>query len=94
MSNKVKETAEELVIKIIDFIIETEPDEVEQRHRLLELTCSLIMTTVDVNQDIDQVLKDIFRACEDVKCLTTAGAIKYKCGDESRVKKEWKRDEK
>ena len=90
MNDKVKETAEELVIKIIDFIVETEPDEVEQKHRLLELACSLIMTTVDVDQDTDHVLKDIFQACEDVKYLTTAGAIKYKCGDESRVKKEWK----
>lgn len=90
MNDKVKETAEELTIKIIDFIVETEPNEVEQRHRLLELACSIIMATVDVNQDIDHVLKDIFQACEDVKHLTATGAIKYKCGDESRVKKEWK----
>ena len=90
MNDKVKDTAEELMIKIIDFIIETEPDEVEQKHRLLELACSLIMATVDVDQDTDHVLQDIFQACEDVKYLTTAGAIKYKCGDESRVKKEWK----
>ena len=90
MSNKVKETAEELMIKIIDFIFETEPDEVEQNHRLLELASSLIMTTVDVNQDTDHVLKDIFHACEDVKYLITAEAIKYKSGDELRVKKEWK----
>lgn len=90
MNDKVKETAEELLIKIIDFIFETEPDKEEQRHRLLELACSLIMATIDLDQDSDHVLQDIFQACEDVKCLTTAGAIKYKCGDESIVKKEWK----
>lgn len=90
MSNKVKETAEELTIKIIDFIFKTEPDEEEQRHRLLELACSLITATVDLDQDSDHVLQDIFQACEDVKYITTAGVIKYKCGDESRVKKEWK----
>ena len=90
MSNKVKETAEELTIKIIDFIVKTEPDEVEQRHRLLELACSLVMATVDLDQDTDHVLQDIFQACEDVKYLTATGAIKYKSGDESRVKKEWK----
>ncbi len=90
MNKQTKETAEELVIKIIDFIIETEPDEVEQKHRLLELACSLITATVDMDQDTDNVLKDIFRACEDVKYLTTAGAFRYKSGDESRIKKEWK----
>lgn len=90
MNDKVKETAEELTIKIIDFIFKTEPDEEEQRHRLLELTCSLIMATIDLDQDTDHVLQDIFSSCEDVKYLTTAGAIKYKCGDESIVKKEWK----
>lgn len=81
MNNKVKETSEELLIKIINFIFESEADELKQNHLLLELAASLVITTIDTNKEIEDIRLDIENAIRDIYCMIMGGIGKYKAGD-------------
>lgn len=90
MNDKVKETSEELLIKIINFIVESEGEEVEKNDLLLELATSLVTATIDIDKDMGDIYCDIAQATNDIASMAISGIDKYKSGDESRVKKEWK----
>lgn len=93
MNDKVKETSEELLIKIINFIVESEADEVEMNDLLLELATSLVTATIDIDKDMGDIYVDIAQATNDIASMAISGIDKYKSGDTSRVKKTWERDE-
>ncbi len=57
-SNNIKDTAENLLIQIIEYINKAEPDDEERDHRLKELACSLITATIDFSKDIDEIMHD------------------------------------
>jgi hypothetical protein len=88
-SANVKETAENLLIQIVEYLNKAEPDDEERDHRLKELACSLITSTIDFNKNIDDILKDINDICLDIRNLSMAGAFRYKSGDETNVKRIW-----
>ncbi len=89
-SDNVKETAEKLLIQIVEYVNKAEPDDEEREHRLKELACSLVTSTIDFEKDIDEILKDINDACLDIRNISMAGALRYKSGDETNVKRIWR----
>ena len=92
MNDKVKETSEELLIKIINFIFESEAEDLEKEHLLLELATSLVAATIDIDKDMGDIYVDIAQATNDIACMAISGIDKYKSGDISRVKKTWEFD--
>lgn len=86
-SEKVKDTAENLLIKIVEYLDSAEPDDEERNNRLSELATSLITAMLDFDKDFDDLVKDINDICNDCRTMALAGAFRYKHGDESRVKK-------
>lgn len=86
-SDNVKDTSENLLIQIIEYINKAEPDDEEREHRLKELACSLVTATIDFNKDIDEIMQDINDTCLDIRNISMAGVLRFKSGDESRVKK-------
>ena len=86
-SEKVKDTAENLLIKIVEYLDSAEPDDEERNHRLSELATSLITAMLDFDKDFDDLVKDINDICNDCRTMALVGAYRYKHGDESRVKK-------
>lgn len=89
MNNKIKETSEELLIKIINFIFESEAEESERNHLLLELATSLVTTTIDIDRDMEDICVDIAQATHDIAYMAVKGIEAYKSGDTSREKKTW-----
>ena len=88
--NNVKETAENLLIQIIEYVNKAEPDEKERNNRFKELACSLVSSTIDFSKDKNEILKDINDVCLDIRNISSAGAIRYMLGDETNVKKIWR----
>lgn len=86
-SEKVKDTAENLLIKIVEYLDSAEPDDEERNNRFSELATSLITAMLDFDKDFDDLVKDINDICNDCRTMALAGAFRYKHGDESRVKK-------
>jgi len=86
-SDNVKDTADNLLIQIIEYVNKAEPDDEEREHRMKELACSLVTSTIDFNKDIDDILKDINDVCLDIRNISMAGAFRYKSGDMTNVKK-------
>lgn len=86
-SEKVKDTAENLLIKIVEYLDSAESDDEERNHRFSELATSLITATLDFDKDFDDLVKDINDICNDCRTMALVGAYRYKHGDESRVKK-------
>lgn len=86
-SEKVKDRAENLLIKIIEYLDSAEPDDEERNNRFGELATSLITATLNFDKDFDDLVKDINDICNDCRIMALAGAFRYKHGDESRVKK-------
>lgn len=93
MSNKVKETSEELLIIIINFILESEADESEINDLFIELATSLVAATIDFDKDMKDICDDITQATYDIAYMAEIGIKKYKDGDTSNVKKIWEFDE-
>lgn len=93
MSNKVKETSEELLIIIINFILESEADESEINDLFIELATSLVAATIDFDKDMKDICDDITQATHDIAYMAEIGIKKIKDGDTSNLKKTWKFDE-
>ena len=86
-SDDVKETAENLLIQILEYLNKAEPDDEEIEHRKKELACSIVTSIIDFEKDIDEILKDINDVCLDIRNISMAGAMRYKSGDMTNVKK-------
>ena len=82
----VKETAENMLIQIIEYLNKAEPDDEEKDERLKELACSLVTSTIDFNKELDEILKDINDTCLDIRDISMAGALRFKSGDMTNVK--------
>ena len=93
MNDKIKETSEELLIKIINFIVESEADELEMNNLLIELATSLVTATIDFDKDMKDICDDITQATHDIAYMAASGIEAYKSGDTSSVKKTWEFDE-
>lgn len=85
-NNNVKETAENMLIQIIEYLNKAEPDDEEKDERLKELACSLVTSTIDFNKELDEILKDINDTCLDIRDISMAGALRFKSGDMTNVK--------
>ena len=86
-NNNVKETAENLLMQIIEYVNKAEPDDEEIEHRFKELACSLVTSIVDFSKNEDEILKDINDICLDIRNISMAGALRYLNGDMTNVKK-------
>ena len=86
-NNNVKETAENLLIQIIEYVNKAEPDDEEREHRFKELACSLVTSTIDFLKDRDEILNDINDVCLDIRNISIAGALRFMSGDMTNVKK-------
>lgn len=93
MNDKIKETSEELLIKIINFIFESEADESEINDLFIELATSLVAATIDFDKDMKDICDDITQATHDIAYMAEIGIKKYKDGDTSNVKKTWEWEE-
>lgn len=89
-SDNTKDIAENLLIQIIEYINKAEPDDEEIENRTKELACSLVTSIIDFEKDIDEILMDINDVCLDIRNISMAGAMRYKSGDKTNVKKIWR----
>ena len=90
--NNVKETAENLLIQIIEYVNKAEPDDEEREHRIKELACSLVTSLVDFGSDKDRIdiLNQINEICLDIRNISFGGALRYLDGDMKNVKMIWR----
>ena len=84
---KVKENAEQMEIKIIEYLHHACESDEEMRERLLELATSYVTASLDWDKPVTEIIKDIDGICKDIRDLAIFGAIRYKSGNEENVKK-------
>ena len=88
--NNVKETAENLLIQIIEYVNKAEPDDKERKHRFKELASSLVTLLVDFDKTDTEIICNINTICLEIRDMSKAGALRYKHGDMTNVKKIWR----
>ena len=90
--NNVKETAESLLIQIIEYLNKAEPNDEEREHRFKELACSLVTLCVEFGSDKDRVdiLNQINEICHDIRDISMAGALRFLDGDMTNLKMIWR----
>lgn len=91
-SDEVKKTSEEMLVQIVKYISKTGLNEKEKNQLLRELACSLITASIDFEKNEMELMCDLNQVCHDLRDICIAGMLRFKSGDESRVKKIW-RDE-
>lgn len=88
-SDEVKKTSEEMLVQIVEYIFKTGLNEKDKEKLLRELACSLITASIDFEQDETELIVELNQTCLDVRNICIGGIMRYKSGDESRVKKIW-----
>lgn len=83
---KIKETAEDMLIKIIQYLNAACKSQEELSHRCSELSASLISCQADWNKGTDEIVKDLNALGKDITMMAIGGAIRYKMGDTSNSK--------
>ena len=86
---EVKNTAEDLLIKIIEYVNTCDIPGVEKSEIALEMACSLITTTVDIDDDIAAITSDVNNKFENLRCVALNELIKYKSSNCENVKYEF-----
>lgn len=86
---EVKNTAEDLLIKIIEYVNTCDIPGVEKSELALEMACSLITTTVDIDDDIAAITSDVNSKFENLRCMALNEIIKYKSGNCENIKYEF-----
>ena len=86
---EIKKNADDMACKIFEFLELSEKDEEERNKRFIELACSFVTATLDVESD--NILDDINKCCDSIRKISLAGVLRYKMGNKERVLKEsWK----
>ena len=83
---KIKDNAEDMLIKIIQYLKAACKSEKEICERCSELSASLISCQADWNEDIDEIVKDLNNLGKDITLMAIGGAIKYKMGENTNTK--------
>jgi len=87
---EVKNTAEDLLIKVLDYINASDIPGEEKTEIALEMACTLLTVTVDTNDDIVAIVSDIETKFENLKNMAICGMIEYKQGYRDNVKHDFK----
>ena len=88
---EVKRNADEMALKIFEYINSAIPDREKRDRMLIELATSFVTVTIDVNSD--DYIRDINNKCNDIKMISLGGILRYKSGDTSKVMKAFERNE-
>lgn len=86
---EVKETAEDLLINIIDYIQITDIPDKEKCEIYVELACSLLTVIVDTNQSKEEIVDDIMEELNHMGVMCIGALLDYKNGNLTNVKKEY-----
>lgn len=89
-SDEVKKTSEEMLVKIVEYISKTGLKAKDEEELLRELACSLITSSIDIDQKETELIVELNQICLDIRNICIGGVLKYKSGDETRVKKIWR----
>lgn len=87
IEQQIKENAEQMAIQVIQYLHEACKTNEEYKQRCLELSSSFVTATVDWDKDVDEICKSIINDSQDVRMMALGGAIRYKTGDDTNVKK-------
>lgn len=83
---KIKDTAENMLIKIIQYLNAACKSQEELNQRCSELSASLISCQADWNKDTAEIIKDLNALGKDITIMAIGGAVRYKVGDISNIK--------
>ena len=89
-SDEVKKTSEEMLVQIVEYISKTGLNGKDEEILLRELACSLITSSIDFEKNEMELMCDLNQICHDIRDICLAGVLRFKSGDESRVKKIWR----
>lgn len=87
---QVKSTAEDLLVKVLDYINASDIPGNEKIEIALEMACTLVTVTIDVDDDIVAIASDIDSKFNNLSAMALAGLINYKNGNRDNVKHDFK----